>query len=95
MKEHQSACQRGETDKSAIAEHCWKEHHPINWEGATVVDRARRRQELCIKEALHIQLTPEEQRFNKDVGLELPDCWIATIKSCKDTPTSYRSPEPS
>ena len=73
MREHQNACKRGETERSAIAEHAWSEHHPIDWEGAAIVDRARRRRELSIKEALHIQLTPEQQRFNRDVGLELLD----------------------
>ena len=30
--------------------------------------------ELTVKEALHIHLTPEDQRFNRHVGLELPGC---------------------
>ena len=52
------------------------------WEGAAImVDHASRRRELSIKEALHIQLTPEQQRFNRDVGLELLDCWVATLNA--------------
>ena len=35
--------------------------------------------ETCMKEALHIHLTPEDQRFNRDVGLELPGCWVSTL----------------
>ena len=27
--EHQDACRKGEEKKSAVAEHAWKEHHPI------------------------------------------------------------------
>ena len=37
------------------------------------MDHARRRRELSIKEALHIQLTLEQQHFNRDVSLELLD----------------------
>ena len=29
-------------------------------------------QELLVKEALHIQMTPSEERFNQDGGLEVP-----------------------
>ena len=95
MKEHQDACEKGMTEKSAIAEHAWTEHHPIAWEEAAVVDQARRKKELLLKEALHIQTTPEEQRFNRDVGLELPGCWLATIQSLtKNKNKSHPSPPP-
>ena len=40
-----------------------------------MIDRASRFGELRVKEALHIHLTPEDQRFNRDVGLELPGCF--------------------
>ena len=36
--------------------------------------------ELVMKEALSIRTTPEDARFNRDNGYELPDCWIATYK---------------
>ena len=54
-------------------------HHSIRWEEISVVDRARRQGELLLKEALHIQMTPAEDHFNCDGGVELPGCWIATI----------------
>ena len=31
LKEHKEACIRGQSYKSAIAEHIWTEDHPINW----------------------------------------------------------------
>ena len=31
-------------------------------------------------EALHIQMTPSEERFNRDGGLEVPGCWIAVMR---------------
>ena len=33
--------------------------------------------ELVMKEALCIQSTPADSRFNRDGGYELPDCWFA------------------
>ena len=39
-----------------------------------MVDHAKSRRELGIKEALHIQLTLVEECFHRDVGLGLPDC---------------------
>ena len=81
MKEHQDACEEGLIERSAIAEHAWTQQHPIAWEKAAAVDQARRKKELILKEALHIQITPEEQRFNRDVGLELP----AWMMDCNDT----------
>ena len=36
-----------------------------------------------MKEALSIRTTPEDARFNRDNGYELPDCWIATFKKWK------------
>ena len=50
-------------EKSAVAEHAWEHHHPIHWEETTVLDHGRG-QELLVKEALHIQMTPVEEHFN-------------------------------
>ena len=33
--------------------------------------------QLLVKKALHIQLTPVEECFNWDVGLEVPGWWMA------------------
>ena len=70
----------------AVAEHVWKEHHPIRWQETSVIDRASRFGELRVKEALHIHLTPEDQRFNRDVGLELPGRWVSTLKALRVKP---------
>ena len=40
ISEHQDACRKGEEKKSAVAEHAWKEHHPIRWQETSVIDRA-------------------------------------------------------
>ena len=44
-----------------------------------VLDHGRG-QELLLKEALHIQMTPSEERFNRDGELEVPGCWIAVMR---------------
>ena len=46
-----------------------------------MIDRVRRSKELMLKKALHIQMTPAEDRFNRDGGLELPGYWIAALKT--------------
>ena len=56
-------------EKSAVVEHAW-ENHPIHWEETTVLDHGMG-QELL---ALHIQMTPPEERFNWDGGLQSP--WL-------------------
>ena len=76
MKEHRDACQKGALEKSALAEHTWKNHHPIKWQKVSVVDRARTAKELLVKEAIHIQ-----PFLNRDRGLEPPGCWMAALDS--------------
>ena len=66
-------------EKSAVAEHAWEHHHPIHWEETTVLDHGGG-QELLVKEALHIQMTPVEEHFNQDGGLEVPGCWTAVMR---------------
>ena len=39
--------------------------------------------ELVMKEALSIRTTPEQTRFDRDNGYELPDYWIATYRRLK------------
>ncbi len=87
VKEHQDACNRGDGKVSAIAEHAyWQQHHhPIKWEEVRVVDRASKNRELKIKEALHIQMTPDN-KFNRNIGLELPGCWLSML--CANHPCS-------
>ena len=82
LKEPQDACKKGMTERSAIAKHAWNEHHHIMWEEVTIVDQARRKKELELKEALHIQLKEEEQRFNR----KLPGCRVTTARSMTEKP---------
>ena len=79
VKEHRDACQKGALEKSALAEHAWKNHHPIKWEEVSVVDRARIAKELLIKEAIHFGLN--HPSLNREGGQELPRCWVAALKN--------------
>ena len=62
-------------EKPAVAEHPWKNCHLIHWEETTVLDH-----ELLVKEALHIQMTPSEECFKWDGGLEVPGCWTTVMR---------------
>ena len=75
-KEHKEACIRGQTMKSAIAEHAWMEGHPINWNNIRILQHTSHTMELVMKEAMCIQSAPTDSRFNRDRWYELPDCWI-------------------
>ena len=41
---------------------------------------ARHPSELLLKEAIHSNMTPVEERLNRDTGLELPGCWVDTLR---------------
>ena len=57
-----------------------QQRDPLGKLGKTVMLYHGRGQELLVKEALHIQMTPSEKRFNRDGGLEVPGCWTAVMK---------------
>ena len=80
MKEHQDVCERGMLEKSAVTEHAQERQHPIRWGEMAVLDRARRHKELLLKEALYIQRIPAGDRLTCDSGLELQNCWTATLR---------------
>ena len=59
-------------------EHAWDEGHPIAWEKVRILNSDSRRIRLVIKEALHINES-KSTLMNRDTGLELPGCWLATL----------------
>ena len=63
----------------ALLRGCHLEERHSTGQETTVLDCSRG-QELLLKEALHIQMTPSEERFNRDGGLEVPGCWIAVMR---------------
>ena len=79
VKEHRHACRKGALEKSALAEHAWTNHHPIKWE--EVIDWARTAKELVV-----YPHSAELSSLNRDVGLELPRCWMAALKDTRGGP---------
>ena len=83
LKEYKDACSRGQLEKSAVAEHVWRHDQRIEWNDAAVMDRASRHKELLVKEALHIRMAVGKDSLNRDGGVELHDCWVATVRRCE------------
>ena len=52
----------------SVAERTGKDQHSMRWEEATVVDKANHPEELPLKEALHIHMSPAEEHPNRDTG---------------------------
>ena len=73
VKEHKDACNKGYTEKSAIAERQWDQQHEVKWGDIRILNRASRPVLLKVKEALH---TPANNSSTR-TGL---GCWIATMK---------------
>ena len=71
LKEHEAACRYGYWDRSPIAEHAWQEGHTICWADVKLLDRADNMLVRRVKEAIHINLAPQNLRINRDKGLEL------------------------
>ena len=51
-----------------------------NWKDTSMIDWARRPEELLLKEAIHIQGTPAGERRNRDGGKGIPKGWTAALK---------------
>ena len=68
-------------ETSAVAEHAWENHHPIDWEETT--DSAgpwQRTGAVGEGSPAHPDDTLRGERFNRDGGLELPGCWTAVMR---------------
>ena len=89
MREHQEACRKGTFETSAVAEHAWKNHHTIRWEETTVVNMARHPNELLLKEAIHINMTPVRNASTETQDLSSLDAgWLYLEKTGKQDGSS-------
>ena len=91
IKEDKAATRRGETEKSAIAEHAWGQQHPILWKETIVLDQAKNNTTLLIKESLHIHLT-NFQLINRDEGVIIPECWQPVLDHVTMTISTHAMP---
>ena len=80
LKEHQAATRRGETKKSAVAEHAWAEQHRPAWDEIAILEQARREDHLRIKEAFCIAVADKEKSLNRDRGTATADCWRPLLR---------------
>jgi len=71
---------RSDYSKSAIAEHAWTEQHQVDWDDVKILDNTEREDLLLLREAAYIKLTDQEQRINRDEGVELPAVWTSTLR---------------
>ena len=51
----------------------------MDWDGSRILDRASRPIQLKVKEAIHIERIPINDRLDHNGDYELPGCWIVTI----------------
>ena len=80
LKEHEAAMRRGETEKSAVAEHAWLKHpHPL-LEETRILDRKNNTTNLLMKEAMCISLRDPKKLLNRDHDLDINCCWKNSTK---------------
>ena len=56
VKEHKAACRLANFERSAVAEHVWKDGHVIEWDDVEVLDMATDKRQRRVKEALYIRM---------------------------------------
>ena len=89
LKEHQAATRRGETEKSAVAEHAWTHQHRPLWDETAILDQARSNSTLLIKEAFYILTAEREKLLNRDQGLQVSECWRPVLRRLLHVHTAH------
>ena len=79
LKEHRDALREGDDGEVSCSGACVGESPPDPLGGDHSAGPWQR-QELLVKEALHIQMTPSEERFNRDGGPEVSGCWTVVMR---------------
>ena len=83
MKEQHTVPRLGQLEKSAVLEHAWQDGHTIDGSDVRILDEASKNSVSLIKEALYISLRPTEDKINRDLGLDVRECWVHTVKTLK------------
>ena len=76
-KEHQYHTRRGELEKSAIAEHCWKNDHKMHWDSTKVIAQPKSWFSRNFVEALEIEKA--DNSMNHNDGYQVPLMWRENI----------------
>ena len=64
-KKHQAATRRGETERSAIAEHVRSKQHQPLWDDIIVLNHDTHNTTLLIKETMHIQVVDQRSSLTE------------------------------
>jgi len=78
MKEHRTACEKRQVEKSATAAHCIQTGHQMDFNNVRIIDRARNASELLVREAIAVQNS--QNNINSNDGLQLSQQWTAVGK---------------
>ena len=84
IKEHKAACRLAKFERSAVAEHAWKDGHVIEWDQVEVLDTATDERQRRVKEALYIRMAPPGVRMNRDEGRDVSPLWLNAIRKMGD-----------
>ena len=79
LKQHQEAVKKGQTEKSAVAEHVWSNQHSIDWNHVEILDQDSITSTRRIREALHIR--KHSNLMNRDGGIEVSHIWDSLVTS--------------
>ena len=66
LSEHRRAVESGEAATSALAEHAWGAHHPVDWDKVRVLDHQPHHHQRLILESIHIW--SQTRPLNRDTG---------------------------
>ena len=79
IKEHDRDIRLARTETSAVSEHAHNTGHKPVWNEVKFIDRDPYYYTRRVKEAIHIRLHPNN--INRDIGIEIPEAWMPTIKN--------------
>ena len=64
MKGHRKAVESGDCANSALAEHTWSHHHPVDWDKVRVLEQQSRLYYRLTLESIHIRSHPHTLNRN-------------------------------
>ena len=64
MKEHRKAVKSGDCANSALAEHAWSHHHPVDWNNVRVLEQQPHLYHRLTLESIHIRSHPNTLNRN-------------------------------
>ena len=66
LNKHRQAVESGQAATSALAEHAWGTHHPVDWDNVEVLDHQPHLHQRLILESIHIR--SHSRPLNRDKG---------------------------